>query len=861
MLRDFADHNGVPKGALEPLERPSVNFARADDRSTRKKSPTVVLNWWKRLWSLPGQQRRFLGWPATIFIVTQVLAGIPLVPYALLHWQTDNSLRFASFLAVALGASLFKVRLPGIQATMSANFLFILVGILDLSYPETLLMGCLGGLAQSLWQAKPRPRLIQILFNFANLALSISLAHLVFHSQLAYNLGLRWPLLLAAASTTYFAMNTMSVSGIIAMTERRNPVMVWKECYLWSFPYYLLGALIAGGVSLINRSFGWQVAILVLPVVYWIYRSYRTYLDRLEAEKKHTEAIADLHLRTIEALSLAIEAKDHNTHDHLKRVQTYAIQIGKDLGVDEGQLNAIRAAAMLHDIGKLAVPEHILSKPGRLTPEEFEKLKIHPVVGAEILDRVQFPYPVVPIVRSHHEKWNGTGYPDGLSGEGIPIGARILSVVDCFDALTSERPYRRAVSPDEAMALLRAESGRSYDPRVVDSIERRYKELEEVVSRAAREGSPLELVSKVDRAAAPSAGFAEMPNEAEVRAASFLASIVSARQEAQLLFELAQTLGNSLSLRETLSVVAVRLKEMIPYDSIVFYIYEEGKLIPKYVHGVDYDLFTSMEIPLGQGVSGWVAQTEKPIINGDPVAETKYLGDRAQISVLQSVLSVPLRGRDGAAGVLSLYLREKQGFTKDHLRLLLAASSKLGLSVENALQYERAQDTASTDFLTELPNARWICVHLEQEIARSRRSGVPLAVLMSDLNGFKNVNDNFGHLVGNKLLQQIAKNLKSACREYDQVGRLGGDEFVFVLPELTKDGAEELKPRLELAVEEAGQQICGAKVVSASIGCAFYPKDGSTAEELLSEADHRMYETKETYYKQRGEAPRLQAVD
>ena len=859
MSRDFAEYKNDPKGALEPLERPSVDSARASERRSGKELARGVLNWWKRVWSLPGQQGRFLGWPATIFILTQLLVGVPLLPYALLHWHTDNLLRFASFLAVALGASLFKVRLPGIQATMSANFLFILVGILDLSYPETLLMGCLGGLVQSLWQAKPRPRMIQILFNFANLALSISLAHAVFHSQLAYNLGLRWPLLLAAASTTYFAMNTMSVSGIIAMTERRNPLLVWKECYLWSFPYYLLGALIAGGVSIIDRSLGWQVAILVLPVVYWIYRSYRIYLDRLEAEKKHTEAIADLHLRTIEALSLAIEAKDHNTHDHLKRVQTYAMQIGKDLDVDEAQLNAIRAAAMLHDIGKLAVPEHILSKPGRLTPEEFEKLKIHPVVGAEILDRVQFPYPVVPIVRSHHEKWNGAGYPDGLSGEGIPIGARILSVVDCFDALTSERPYRRAISADEAMALLRAESGRSYDPRVVDCIERRYKELEESVSRSTREGSPLELVSRVDRAAAPSAGFAEIPNEAEVRAASFLASIVSARQEAQLLFELAQTLGNSLSLRETLSVVAVRLKEMIPYDSIVFFIYEEGKLIPKYVHGVDYDLFTSIDIPLGQGVSGWVAQTEKPIINGDPAAETKYLGDRARVSVLQSVLSVPLRGRDRAAGVLSLYLREKQGFTKDHLRLLLAASSKLGLSVENALQYERAQDTARTDFLTELPNARWICVHLDQEIARSRRSGTPLAVLMSDLNGFKNVNDNFGHLIGNKLLQQIAKNLKSACREYDQVGRLGGDEFVFVLPELTKNGAEELKPRLELAVEEAGQQICGAKVVTASIGCAFYPKDGSTAEELLSEADHRMYETKETYYKQRGELSRLQA--
>src|ERR1700752_1838257 len=243
MSRDFADYNDVPKGALEPLERANVDFARTGERGSEKESARSVPNWWRRVWSLPGQQGRFLGWPATIFIVTQVLAGIPLLPYALLHWHTDNSLRFASFLAVALGASLFKVRLPGIQATMSANFLFILVGVLDLSYPETLMTGCLGGLVQSVWQAKPRPRLIQLLFNLANLAISISVANLVFHSHYAYSLGMRWPLLLAAAATTYFAVNTMSVSGIIAMTERRNPVLVWKECYLWSFPYYLLGAL------------------------------------------------------------------------------------------------------------------------------------------------------------------------------------------------------------------------------------------------------------------------------------------------------------------------------------------------------------------------------------------------------------------------------------------------------------------------------------------------------------------------------------------------------------------------------------------------------------------------------------------
>src|SRR5437762_1661052 len=367
-------------------------------------------------------------------------------------------------------------------------------------------------------------------------------------------------------------MNTLSVSGVIAMTERRNPILVWKECYLWSFPYYLLGALIAGGVSIINRSLGWQVAILVLPVVYWIYRSYRTYLDRLEAEKKHTEAIADLHLRTIEALSLAIEAKDHNTHDHLKRVQTYAMQIGKDLRVDEAQLNAIRAAAMLHDIGKLAVPEHILSKPGRLTPEEFEKMKIHPVVGAEILDRVQFPEPSHfswwerTMGTTGYGNWDGSGYPDGLKREAIPIGARILSAVDCFDALASDRPYRQAMTPQEAMNELIAEKGQSFDPRVVEVIERRYVELEEMVKTAETGRKRLDIVRSVPLLVAPSSGFAEVANDAEVRATSFVTSIISARQEAQLLFELAQTLANSLSLKETLSLVAIRLKQLIRHD-------------------------------------------------------------------------------------------------------------------------------------------------------------------------------------------------------------------------------------------------------------------------------------------------------
>jgi diguanylate cyclase (GGDEF)-like protein len=243
-----------------------------------------------------------------------------------------------------------------------------------------------------------------------------------------------------------------------------------------------------------------------------------------------------------------------------------------------------------------------------------------------------------------------------------------------------------------------------------------------------------------------------------------------------------------------------------------------------------------------------VARNEKPITNGNPAAETQHLGGPPRATTLQSALSVPLRGREVVAGVLTLYHRDKNFFTKDHLRMLLAGSSKLGVSVENALQYERAQSTASTDYLTGLPNARSICLHLEQELSRVRRTKTPLAVLLCDLNGFKKVNDTFGHLTGNKLLQEAASRFRSSCREYDQVGRLGGDEFVFVLPEVTKENVGEMEKRLTRAVQEASRSACPEMIISVSVGSSFYPDDGASGEELLSEADRSMYNVKEKHY-------------
>jgi diguanylate cyclase (GGDEF)-like protein/putative nucleotidyltransferase with HDIG domain len=655
-------------------------------------------------------------------------------------------------------------------------------------------------------------------------------------------------LTLMVTATVFFVMNTFPVAAAIALTEEKSLRQIWRESYFWSFPYYLLGAGLAGAASAINRYVGWAWALLAVPVVYLIYRSYYLYLGRVEDDKKHAEEMASLHLRTIEALALAIEAKDHTTHDHLQRVQVYAIEVGKDMGLDDGQLEALRAAALLHDIGKLAVPEHIISKPGKLTREEFEKMKIHPVVGAEILERVRFPYPVTPIVRSHHEKWNGAGYPDGLKGEDIPIGARILAAVDCLDALASDRQYRRALPLDEAMQKVVSESAISFDPKVVAVLHRRYIELEQMAQSLQVEKAKLSTDLKIERGLEPAAGFEKtkgLANAQGEKPKDFLNSIAAARQEVQNLFELAQDLGNSLSLNETLSLLAIRLKRMIPYDSLAIYVMRDDKLRAEYVNGENFRLFSALEIPLGQGLSGWVAENKKPIINGNPSVEPGYLNDESKFTTMRSALSVPLIGMNGTVSVLTLYHTERDAFTKDHLRILLAIIPKVALSIENALKYQQAESSASTDYMTGLPNARSLFLHLDGELARCKRLNSPLVVLVCDMNGFKQVNDKFGHLEGNKVLHKVALKLKESCREYDYVARMGGDEFVLVLPGLKLDQVQQKVQRLRAITAEAGREVCGTETLGLSVGHSQFPEDGTDADQLLSEADRRMYIAKQ----------------
>ncbi len=790
-----------------------------------------------------------------LFVGITVSIGLLVLCSALWHWQSADLARFLCYLVIAVLASSLKVQLPGIDGTMSVNFLFILLGVVELSLPETLVIGCTATLVQSVWQARSRPDPVKVLFNVLGMMANASaLCYTSYHRLDVWKLATK-PVLLMVAALVFFLANTLPISVIISLTEGKSVRKIWSECYFWSFPYYMVGAAAVGLVGVINQRAGWQTSLLVLPLIYWVYRSYRLYLARLEAEKdrveiekRHVEEIASLNMRTIEALALAIEAKDHTTHTHLQRVRTYAVEIGKELGLSPGEIEALRAAALLHDIGKLGVPEHIINKPGKLTPEEFEKMKVHPLVGAEILDRVAFPYPVAPIVRSHHERWDGSGYPAGLAAEEIPIGARILAAVDCLDALASHRQYRPAIPLDQAMRTVKEKSGTWFDPKVVALLESRYVELERVAQSldAGFVPSGFSKDLRVERGLAPAAGFERSAETAPET--DFLSSIASARQEAQAMFELSQDLGNSLSLSETLSVLSMRLRKLILYDSIAVYVNRNGWLLPELVSGENFKVLSSLKIRVGEGLCGWVAENGKPIINGNPQVEAGYSADPEKYATLQSALAVPLEGLHGVVGVLAMYHSSQDAFTPDHLRILLAVASKVALSVENALKYQQAESSATTDFLTGLPNARSLFVHLAQEVARCRRMKTSLAVMVCDIDGLKKINDSYGHLEGDKLLREFSMRLKEACRGYDYVARMGGDEFVVTAPGLTPEAALEKASRLNQAAIEAGRATCGRDVVSLSVGTAFCPEDSFDVEALLAEADRRMYAVKQIHH-------------
>jgi diguanylate cyclase (GGDEF)-like protein/putative nucleotidyltransferase with HDIG domain len=694
--------------------------------------------------------------------------------------------------------------------------------------------------SQCTFRMSERNPAYKTLFSMATLVVSVAAAGATYTSLGGtYGTVAAAPLQpLMAAAMVYFLVNSLAVAAACGLSTRRGVLRIWHDDFLWTITSYVVGAIAAGlAVELFHSAGQWQTALAFVPLGL-TYRTYRIYLKRLADEQRRVAEWTQLHRDSTEVLARAIQAKDAGGSCHVERVQYYAAALARQLELSELDRQAVEIAALLHDIGKLAVPEHILSKPGPLTPDERKKMQMHAQIGAEIVSAVPFPCPVAPLIRSHHERWDGMGYPSGLSGEQIPIGARLLSIVDCFDAFTSERPYRAALSPAAAIRMIQRDAGKAFDPAIVAEFAR----LVPVLAPPTDEG----FLRRIRPANDP-AGH-DLPAEREERVgADAFAEIASANRETYALYEIAQAMGRSMSLTETMTVVSAKLSELVPFSTCALFVRRRGEdLRCRFSAGVHADLLELASIAEGHGLSGWVARHRRPLVNGRPEVEFGAAGVSPADLQLQSALVCPLRVADDVIGTIAVFHHESESYTEDHRRVLDQVAHQAASVVHNALVFERTQEQALRDGLTGLANTRALQFTVAREMGRARRNAAQFSLVLLDLDDFKFINDEYGHLAGDRALQEVARVLQQTTRPYDPCIRYGGDEFVVLLPSCGRPEAEERRRRLQEAVAaislrgEDGREIA----VRVSAGASVFPEDGDTYERLMSQADRRMYRNK-----------------
>jgi diguanylate cyclase (GGDEF)-like protein/putative nucleotidyltransferase with HDIG domain len=776
---------------------------------------------------------------ARIFIAIIGLAGLTGIAVTLHGWIPQLQPRFVVYLLAALVSAGLKVAFPGANGTISLSFVVIMLSLMELTPQETLFLALACVATQNLWNGTGKIRAVHVFFNITAIALATLAASWFYRQTWMANSAEGELLRLTLAGIAYFLVNVLSLAIVIALSEKRDVSSVIRAFCDWTFCYYLVGVSLAEMVHRASAWWGWTIILVLLPLLYLIYRSVLLHFGKMEQDKAHAERTASLHLRTIEALATAIEAKDECTHDHLRRVQVYSLELAKHLGLSPDEVNALQAASILHDIGKLAVPDYIISKPGKLTPAEFEKMKAHTIVGAEILDQVEFPYPVASIVRSHHEKWDGSGYPDGLKAGAIPIGARILSAVDCLDALASDRQYRRALPLDEAMNYVAGLSERSFDPRVVEVLKSRYREFEQLVQSTPLRNNRLSKDVIVSRGKAPDAGF-------ETRAGDHVAalpdSIGAARQEMRDITDLAG--------------LAERLKHFVPYDCLAVYVRDGSVLKACYTSGLNSQTFGSIEIPVGQGLSGWVVENGKAIINGNPAVEPGYIVNGGQTAILYSALSIPMGGgADQFSGALTLYRTEKDAYSAEHLHVLQAIRPDIARAVEEILCLQKSALVGGVDKLTGLPDKAALIEYLQNGFIVP---GKPVAILLCDIARFQRVNERFGRAAGDELLKRIGGGiLATHRRNADYVARVGGDEFVLLLADARPEELAGRMDSLDRLAAIACRDLCGEEGSGLAIGVACFPQNGSDARSVMAFSEQSLERAKQSRRAQRSDLAEL----
>ena len=532
----------------------------------------------------------------------------------------------------------------------------------------------------------------------------------------------------------------------------------------------------------------------------------------------------DVLLASVESLANAVDAKDPTALNHSRNVSSYARSIAEAMQLPAQEVENVALAGLLHDIGKIGLPDRILQKPDILDSHEWEQMKTHPVIGEQILGGNAHLTPILGFVRHHHERWDGMGYPDRLMSDSIPLGATIVALADAVDTMSSDRPSRKAVPWTLVCEVIRSEAGKQFAPEVA----RTFLEIA---------GS-----GRVERLTASSDIQRTIPLDTQLFSHSLDA-------RALMIFHgIAREIRTLTDIETFITNVTQIIRSVMEMSNIQIFLVDDsaGEIVYRPTNNDQARGFNEVRRRIGTGVVGWVVQHGEPLLVPDVRLDDRFIFE--SVAEVRSELAVPLITDGTVIGAINIESSVPSAFSESDVRLLTATAAHLAQSVEVARLHDHFKRAAATDALTGLANHRAFYERLEEEIRHTEFTESVLTVAIMDVDNLKAVNDTYGHIAGDEVLRAIADVMREHCRRSDHVARYGGDEFAFILADTNLDGATRAIGQIVEALSACKIAVEGRvlQLPTGAWGMATYPQDGVRPAELVRVADQRMYTQKRT---------------